>query len=69
MVAKVVTDLESPILIETEVVEEAEPKVVEDPEPKPEVEEPKPKVEEPLIETPVDLSAEPTINLLSFLYL
>jgi len=67
-----VADSEPPVLIEIEVVEEPELKV-EDPKPKAEVEEPKAEVEEPkaeveehLIETPIDLPAEPTMKLLSF---
>ena len=60
MTAKVDIDPEPPILVEPKVVDEVEQEreleVVDDPEPEPEV-------EEPLIETPVDVPANPIMEL------
>ena len=49
MTAKVDIDSEPPILTELEVIEESEPKVVEDPEPESKVEEPEPAVKDLLL--------------------
>jgi len=58
MSVKVVVDPEPPVLVGIEVEDlDPEPKVIEDSESEPEVEESE--AEEPLIETPVDLPAEP----------
>jgi len=72
MVVKVDTDLVLIVLVEFEVVEESEPKVVEDSEPEQKIEESESEVkesevEEPLIETHIDLPEESTMKLISFL--
>ena len=60
---KVDTDSAPTILVESKVVDEPGLKVVKDSEPDPKVEESESEVEEPLIETPVHLPVEPTIEL------
>ena len=79
MAVKVDTDSEYPVLVESKVVDESkvviESKVIDEPESEiiddPESEiidklEPESKVKESLIKTLVDLSAEPTMELLSY---
>ena len=56
MAAKVGIDLESPVLVEPNIVDEPDLKVVEDSKSEPEV-------EEPLIKTPVDVPANPIMKL------
>jgi len=56
MTGKVNINSELPVLIESDIVDEPDSKVVEDSEPEPKIEEPE--VKEPIIDTLVDLPTE-----------
>ena len=68
MATKIDPDPGPPVLVEPDIIDEPNSKVIDKPKLEPEVEEPgpEPEVEESLIETLIGLPADPTMKLVIF---